>query len=66
LPQHDPLETDNGRIVVLHRHRDAAAVTIDTAAKADFVAPVFGDDVAAGSAGVEFAGPVAILDAETE
>ena len=42
------------------------AFAIDAAAKANFVALVFGDDVAAGPAGVEFAWPVAILDAEAE
>ena len=67
LPDRDPLEPDDrGFVVFRHRHVDAAAIAIDAAAEADFIAGVFGDDVAAIAAGVEIAGPVAIFDAKPE
>ena len=56
LPDPDPLQPDQRRFVVLHRHFDAAAFAIDAAAKSNFATGVFGDDVIAVAAGIEIAG----------
>src|SRR5882757_9076219 len=66
LPDPDPLQPDQRRFVVLHRHLNAAAFAIDAAAKSNFAAGVLGDDVAAEAAGIEIAGAVAIFEAEAE
>ena len=66
LPDPDPLQPDQRRFVVLHRHFDAAAFAVDAAAEADFVAGFFGNDMIAEAAGVEIARPVAIFETEAE
>ena len=66
LPDPDPLQPDQRGFVVLHRHANAAAFAIDAAAKSNFAAGVFGDDVTAVAAGIEIAGAVAIFEAEAE
>jgi hypothetical protein len=67
LPDPHPFQSDDRRFVVFRQcDTDAAAIAIDPTAKADFVAGVFDDDVAAVAAGVEVAGPVAIFDAKAE
>jgi hypothetical protein len=45
LPDPDPLQPHQRRLVVLHRHFDAAAFTVDVAAKSHFAAGVFGAGV---------------------
>src|SRR5258705_4094236 len=64
LPDPDPLQPDQRGFVVLHRH--AATFAIDAAAKSNFTAGVFGDNVIAVAAGIEIAGAVAIFEAEME
>ncbi|MEH2537418.1 hypothetical protein V1278_002257 [Bradyrhizobium sp. AZCC 1577] len=52
--------------IVLHRHVNAAAFAIDTAAETNFAAGVFGDNVIAIAAGIEIAYAVAIFETEAE
>ena len=66
LPDPDPLQPDQRGFVVLHRHFNTAAFAIDAAAKSNFTAGVFGDNVIAVAAGIEIAGAVAIFEAEAE
>jgi hypothetical protein len=67
LPDTDPFEPDDRGLVVLRqRHLDAAAFAVDPAAEADLVLRVFGNYMAAGAAGVEIAGPVAVFHAQPE
>ncbi|MEH2522868.1 MULTISPECIES: hypothetical protein [unclassified Bradyrhizobium] len=63
FPDPDPLQPDQHRFIVFHRHFNAAAFAIDAAAKPDFSAGVLGDDVIAIAAGIEIAGAVAIFEA---